>query len=53
MDKRSGAVVKNFAVSSPGRLSFSPDGSLWVISGNTVINYTNLNGTPTAATSIS
>jgi hypothetical protein len=53
LDKLSGAAVRNFSVSSPGRLSFSSDGSLWVISGNNVICYTNLNSNPSAAVTIS
>jgi hypothetical protein len=51
-DKRSGAGLASFNVPAPGRLSFSPDGTLWVISGNSVICYTNLNSNPTAALAI-
>ncbi len=39
MDKLTGSALGNFAVSSPGRLSFSPDGSLWVISRTSVIRF--------------
>jgi hypothetical protein len=53
LDKLSGAAVRNFSVSSPGRLSFSPDGSLWAVSSNNVICYTNLNSNPSAAVTIS
>ena len=53
LDKLSGAAVRNFSVSSPGRLSFSPDGSLWVVSSNNVICYTNLNSNPSATVTIS
>ncbi len=53
LDKQSGAALKNFSVNSPGRLGFSPDGSLWVVSGNTVICYTNLNSNPSAALTLS
>jgi hypothetical protein len=53
LNKQSGVAVKNFSVSSPGQLSFSPDGSLWVISGSNVICYTNLNSNPSAAVTIS
>ncbi|MGO8701861.1 MAG: Ig-like domain repeat protein [Limisphaerales bacterium] len=42
MDKRAGSSIAQFTVASPGRLSFSPDGSLWVISGTSVICYTNV-----------
>ena len=52
VNKQSGAAVANFNVSSPGRLNFSPDGSLWVISSNSVICYTNLNSNPSAASTI-
>jgi hypothetical protein len=51
-DKRSGAAVTNLVVSIPGRLSFSPDGSLWVISGNSVIRYTNLSSKAAAMLTI-
>ncbi|MGA2247314.1 MAG: hypothetical protein ABSH48_20170, partial [Verrucomicrobiota bacterium] len=40
-DKLSGAALTNFSVTTPGRLNFSPDGSLWVVSGNSVICFTN------------
>ncbi len=53
LNKLSGAVVTNITVTAPGRLSFSPDGSLWVISGNSVIGYTNLIALPAAAMTIS
>jgi len=49
LDKLSGAPVGNFSVNSPGRLSFSPDGSLWVISANSVLCFTNLISTPALA----
>jgi hypothetical protein len=52
MDKVTGAAVASFSVSSPRRLSFSPDGRLWVISGNNVICYTNLGATPTVVLTI-
>jgi len=51
-DKRSGAATGGFNVSAPGRLSFSPDGSLWVISGNSVICYSNPGSNPTAVLTI-
>ena len=52
MDKVSGAALGSFAVSSPGRSSFSPDGSLWVISGTSVICYSNPGTSPTAVLTI-
>ena len=48
MDKTTGAAVRSFTVPSPRRLNFSTDGTLWVISGNKVIGYTNLLTNPTA-----
>lgn len=53
LDKVTGSAVGRFAVTSPGRLSFSADGSLWVISANSVICYTNLGSSPTAALTLS
>lgn len=53
LDKLSGAAVRNFSVNAPGRLSFSPDGSLSVISGNNVICFTNVASSPAAAWTIS
>jgi hypothetical protein len=52
MDKTTGVAVRNFSVTSPRRLNFSPDGTLWVISGNNVICYTNLAANPTAIVTI-
>jgi predicted Zn-dependent protease len=53
LDKQSGAAVTSFAVNSPGRLNFSPDGSLWVISGSNVVDFTGLPSAPSAAATIS
>jgi len=52
MDKVTGAAIANFNVMAPGRLNFSPDGSLWVISGASVIRYTNLVSNPSVAVTI-
>ena len=52
VNKQSGAAVANFSVNSPGRLNFSPDGNLWVISGNTVICYTNLSSNPSVVSTL-
>ena len=52
-DKRSGSALNQFAVSSPGRMSFAPDGTLWVISGTDLICYSNLPANPTVARKIS
>ncbi len=53
LDKRAGSAVSAISVPAPGGLSFAPDGSLWVISGNTVICFTNLPASPAAALTIS
>jgi hypothetical protein len=54
INKLSGAPIISFKVVSPGRLNFSPDGSLWVCSSNSVvIQYTNLSVNPTVALTIS
>ncbi len=53
LDKRSGATLGGFSVADPGRLSFSPDGSLWVVSSNNVIQFVNLTSSPSVATTIS
>ena len=52
LDKQAGTNVASLSVSSPNSLSFSPDGSLWVISGNSVLCYTNLNANPAVAVTI-
>jgi FlgD Ig-like domain/Fibronectin type III domain len=52
LDKQSGATLNSLNVISPGRLSFSSDGSLWIISGNKIVCYTNLNSSPSAAVTI-
>ncbi len=49
LDKLSGATLNSFSVTSPGRMCFSPDGSLWVVSGSAVISYNNLAVNPTVA----
>jgi hypothetical protein len=53
LDKRAGTILKRISIASPGRLSFSPDGTLWVVSGTSVINYTNLTSAPAVAATIS
>jgi hypothetical protein len=53
MDKHSGSIITKFSVNTPGRLSFSPDGSLWVIAGDSVLQYTNLPANPAVALTIS
>ncbi len=52
-DKVSGAPLTNFSIIAPARLNFSPDGSLWVISGNSVIQFTNVASNPSIGTTIS
>lgn len=51
-DKVSGAALTNFSVFWPRRLNFSPDGSLWVVSSNSVICFTNVGAGATAASTI-
>lgn len=53
MDKLSGATLNSFSVPAPGRLNFSPDGSLWVTSVTNVIDFTNVVANPTAVVTIS
>ena len=53
LDKLSGAQVGSFAVKFPGRLSFSPDGSLSVISGNSLVCFTNIPAGPAVAWTVS
>ena len=52
LDKLSGATVTNFAVTAPGRMNFSPDGSLWMVSGSNVVCYTNIAAAPAQAVKI-
>ena len=52
LDKTAGTVQSTISVSNPGRLNFSPDGSLWVISGNSIIHYVNVNSSPSIAATI-
>jgi hypothetical protein len=52
LDKAAGTVLSSISVSNPGRLNFSPDGSLWVISGTSVIQYTNVGAAPAIALTI-
>jgi hypothetical protein len=55
-DKRSGAERGSFPIPGDGpehgQLTMSPNGELWVISGTSVLRYTDLAGTPTLAGSI-
>jgi hypothetical protein len=52
LNKLSGSAGTTLALASPGRMSFSPDGSLWVISSTNVVCLTNM-AQPKAATTIS
>ena len=52
LDKVAGTVQSTISVSNPGRLNFSPDGSLWVISDTSVIQYTNVGAAPAIALTI-
>jgi hypothetical protein len=52
LDKRSGTTLAAISVPDPTGLSFSPDGSLWVISSNQVVQYQNVNVSPAVATTL-
>ena len=52
MDKVSGAPISSFPVTSPKRLNFSSDGNLWVVSGTSVLCYTNVAVAPTLAATL-
>lgn len=47
LDKTSGSVVRSFAVASPGALAMDNNDNLWVASGTSVYQYSNLSSTPT------
>lgn len=55
-DKTSGELIRELAVplaaKALNQLAMTPAGDLWVISGNTVLRYTNLDRTPTLATTL-
>ncbi len=53
VDKTIGSAISSFSVNSPGRLNFSPDGSLWVISGTSVVHFTNQNSNFSTALTLS
>jgi hypothetical protein len=56
-DKRSGALLRTIdvapATQASNALAMSPDGDLWVISGNNTLRYTALDSQPVLATIIS
>lgn len=53
-DKLSGASNYNVTVTSPGRMAFDLNGTLWAVSGsNSVVCITNVNGCPGIAKTIS
>jgi len=45
VDKHSGSTLQSWSAPCPGRCSWSPDGSLWVCSSNSIIQYTNATAT--------
>lgn len=51
-DKIIGSSISSIDVISPGRLNFSPDGSLWVISSNNVLHYLDPGSLPLQALAI-
>jgi hypothetical protein len=52
IDKTIGSPIGSISVNDPGRMSFSKNGNLWVTTSNAVICYSNMNGTPTVAATI-
>ena len=53
-DKTTGAVSTpaSISINAPGRMNFATNGNLWVTTGNSVVCYSNMNGTPTLARTI-
>lgn len=47
LDKTSGSVVRSFSVAAPKALAIDNNDNLWVISGSSVYQYSNLSSTPT------
>lgn len=52
LDKVAGTVVSKISVNNPQRLNFAPDGSLWVVSGNSVVHFVNVNSSASVAATI-
>jgi hypothetical protein len=51
-DKTTGATLQIESIPSPGRLAFEPDGSLWAISGATVVNISGVGGSNKIVTTL-
>ncbi len=52
-NKSTGQYLSSLAITAPNGLAVNKDDDLWVISGTSVLRYTNLSGTPTVAATIS
>jgi hypothetical protein len=52
LDKRVGNVLRTFVVTAPKGLAMAPNGDLWVVTGTSVVRYTNLGTTPSVAATI-
>jgi hypothetical protein len=48
-DKTSGSSLGSISINDPLRMNFAINGNLWVTTSNSVVCYTNMNGTPAAA----
>lgn len=53
-DKTTGAASSpvSILINAPGRMNFATNGNLWVTTSNSVVCYTNMNGTPSVACTI-
>ncbi|MBJ6144315.1 malectin domain-containing carbohydrate-binding protein [Hymenobacter sp. BT559] len=51
-DKIKGNLLRTILVNKPGSLSMAPNGDLWAVTGSNVVRYTNLDTSPTVATTI-
>jgi hypothetical protein len=51
-DKTTGATLQIESIPSPGRMAFEPDGSLWAISGMTVVNISGIGGSNKIVTTL-
>jgi FlgD Ig-like domain len=53
-DKTTGATSSpaSISINAPGRMNFATNGNLWVTTSNSVVCFTNMNGTPAVALTI-
>ena len=52
-DKLSGSLLDTISVTAPKRISFAPNGDLWVITGTSVVRYASIGGVWSVATTLS